>query len=111
MLEQALTSAELMSSVEDPSLRYALQVQDRIAKAIRYPLREQDLSVSGRVKVRLHLFRDGSLGQAIVSESSGVDAFDQEAIKVTEAQAPYPPFPSGLVQPDLWLEIPVLFRP
>ena len=110
-LEQALSSAELISSVEDPPLRYALQVQDRIAKAIRYPLSEHEPGFSGRVKVRLHLFQDGTLGQATVSESSGVQAFDTEALKAAEVQAPYPPFPSGLAQPDLWLEVPVLFRP
>lgn len=111
MLEQALSSAEVVSSVEDPSLRYALQVQERIARAIRYPLRESHQELSGRVKVRLHLFRDGTLGQATVSESSGTGAFDAEALKAAETQAPYPPFPPGLVQPDLWLEVPVLFRP
>jgi len=110
-LEQALSSAELISSVEDPPLRYALQVKDRIAKAIRYPLSEHEPGFSGRVKVRLHLFQDGTLGQATVSESSGVQAFDAEALKAAEVQAPYPPFPSGLAQPDLWLEVPVLFRP
>jgi pilus assembly protein CpaC len=111
ILEEALASAELISAVEDPSLRYALQVQDRIAKAIRYPIREQELGFSGRVKVRLHLFRDGTLGQSTVSESSGVEAFDMEALKAAETQAPYPAFPPGLAQPDLWLEVPVLFRP
>lgn len=111
ILEEALASAELISAVEDPSLRYALQVQDRIAKAIRYPIREQELGLSGRVKVRLHLFRDGTLGQSTVSESSGIESFDMEALKAAETQAPYPAFPPGLAQPDLWLEVPVLFRP
>lgn len=110
-LEQSLASAEVAAAVSDPTLRYALQIQERIAGAIRYPAREAELGMSGRVKLRLHLFRDGSLGQVVVVESSGIEVFDMEALKVAETQAPYPPFPSDLVQQDLWLEIPVLFRP
>ena len=110
-LEQSLASAEIAASVSDPTLRYALQIQERLANAIRYPAREAELGMSGRVKLRLHLFRDGSLGQVVVAESSGIEVFDMEALKVAETQAPYPPFPSDLVQQDLWLEIPVLFRP
>ena len=110
-LEQSLASAEIAASVSDPTLRYAVQIQERLANAIRYPAREAELGLSGRVKLRLHLFRDGSLGQVVVAESSGIGVFDMEALKVAETQAPYPPFPSDLVQQDLWLEIPVLFRP
>lgn len=111
VMEQALVSAEVAGSVADPILRYALQVQDRIAKSIRFPVREQELGMSGRVKLRLHIFRDGTLGQATVSESSGIQSFDAEAMKAAESQSPYPAFPPELVQQDLWVEVPVLFRP
>jgi TonB family protein len=110
VLEQALASAEVSGAVNDPILRYALQIQDRIAKAIRYPLREKELGMGGRVKLRLHLFRDGTLGRAMVSEPSGVEVFDLEAMKAAESQSPYPPFPSDLMQQELWVELPVLFR-
>jgi len=109
-VEQALAVAEVTASVDDPTLRYALQVQQQIAKAVRYPVRESELGMSGHVKLRLHLFRDGTLGRAVVSESSGIEAFDIEALKAAETQAPYPPFPSELQTQDLWLELPVLFR-
>ena len=110
-LEQALAVAEVTASVEDPTLRYALQVQDRIAKSTRYPVREKELGLSGQVKLRLHLMRDGTLRQAMVSESSGFESFDQAALRAAESQAPFPPFPSDLAQSALWLELPVLFRP
>jgi TonB family protein len=109
-LEQALAVAEVTASVEDPTFRYALQVQDRIAKSLRYPLREKELGMGGQVKLRLHLFRDGSLGRALVAESSGIESLDLEALKAAETQSPYPPFPSDLLQQELWLELPVLFR-
>jgi TonB family protein len=67
--------------------------------------------MSGRVKLRLHLLRDGTLQEAIVTEPSGMDVFDLEALRAAESQSPYPSFPSELPQEDLWLELPVLFRP
>ena len=110
-LEQALSSAEVAGSVNDPVLRYSLQIQDRIAKSMRFPAREKEMGLSGRVKLRLHLFRDGTLARAMVSQPSGIEVFDAEALKAAESQSPYPPFPSDIPQQDLWLELPVLFRP
>ena len=110
-LEQALSVAEVTASVENPVLRYALQVQERIAKSLRYPQREKELSINGQIKLRVHLLRDGTLKQATISESSGFESFDQAALKAAESQSPFPPFPSDVAQQELWLELPVLFRP
>ena len=118
-VEQALAVAEVSASetvattAHDPILRYAMAIQERIAKAIHYPGRERDRSISGQVKLKLHLFSDGTLGRALISESSGIEAFDLEALKAAEVQAPYPPFPPELSKQkrELWLELPVVFRP
>jgi TonB family protein len=110
-LEQALSSSDLPASGNDPVLRYALQIQDRIAKAIRYPAREREAGLSGRVKLRVRLLRDGTLAEAMISEPSGTELFDSEALQAVQRQAPYPPFPPELAQSDLSLEIPVLFTP
>ncbi len=109
-MEQALAIAEVTASVDDPKLRYALQIQERIAKAMRFPQRERELGMGGRVKLRLHIFADGTLGKATVTESSGIEALDAEALKAAETQAPYPPFANQLSGQDAWLEIPVIFR-
>lgn len=109
-LDEALAVVESTLWVQDPTLRYALQVQDRIAKVLQYPAREKKLGKSGQVKLRLHLRWDGTLEQALISEPSGIDAFDAQALKAAEDQSPYPPFPPELVQQELWLELPVLFR-
>lgn len=111
VLEEALAAAEVTASVDDPHLRYALQVQQKIAKQLRYPEREKELGIDGTVKLRLHLFADGTLGRVMVAESSGIEALDVEALKVTESLAPYPAFPSELSEADLWLEVPIIFRP
>lgn len=91
----------------DPVLRYAQQVQARVAASLRYP--PQEAGKSGHVRLRLHVVQDGALAEALVSEPSGVPRFDQEALSAARRQAPYPPIPSELGQPDLWLELPVLF--
>lgn len=109
--EQALATAEVAAAVENPVLRYALKVQERIAKSLRYPDREKSLGVSAQVKLRVHLLRDGTLKQALVAESSGFEGFDQAAVRAAKSQSPFPMFPADLVQQDLWLELPVLFRP
>lgn len=110
-LERALSVAEVTASVEDPRLRYALGVQERIAKAIRYPQRERELNLEGTAKLKLHLFSDGTLGRANVSQSSGIESLDLEALKAAESQAPYPAFPPQVPEKELWLEVPVIFRP
>jgi TonB family protein len=110
-LERALAVAEVTASVEDARLRYALTVQERIASALRYPQRERELNLDGTVKLKLHLFADGTLGRTAVTSSSGLEALDAEALKAAESQAPYPPFPSTVSERELWLEIPVIFRP
>lgn len=110
MIEQALASAEL-SALEDPRIRYALQIQDRIAQSLRYPAREHVLAVDGTVKLTLHLLADGSLGRAMVTESSGIEALDAAALNAAQLQAPYPAFPPSIVERELWLELPVIFRP
>lgn len=110
-LERALSTAEVTSAVDDPRLRYALQVQERISKSLRYPQRERELGIEGRVKLKLHLFADGTLGRVMVLESSGTEALDLEALKAAESQTPYPAFPSQLAERELWIEVPVIFRP
>jgi TonB family protein len=110
-LEQALALTPVTPPAEDPTLRYALQVQDRIAKSLQYPAHEKERGMGGQVKLRLHLLQDGTLGQALIAESSGIESFDQETLRVAQQQSPYSPFPPDLFQQELWLELPVQFRP
>ncbi len=113
-LEEALDVAQIHVTrpTQDPTLQYALTIQERIARAIRYPSDEEgDLGLGREVRLRIHVFRDGTLGRALVAESSGVEAFDREVLKATETQSPFPPFPAHMPQQDVWLELPILFRP
>ena len=110
-LEQAFAIAQVMAPVQDPTLQYALQVQEHIAKAIHYPPQHPFADREGHVKLRVHLLANGALKEALIAESSGSEVFDQEALRSARSQAPYPPFPPTISQQDLWLDIPILFRP
>ena len=110
-LEQALAVPPAGGPGEDARMRYARRVQDRIALALRYPDQERQRGIGGQVKLRLHVFRDGRLDQAVIAEPSGIEVLDQAALSAAQTQSPYPPFPAELVQSDLWLDLPVLFRP
>ncbi len=114
VLPEDLSVSELRPSApieEDPRLTYAMQVQEQIAQAIRYPLQERPFTGEGTVKLRLQLFADGTLGRAQIIQSSGTSLFDQEALSAAKIQAPYPPFPAELAERELWLDIPVVFTP
>ena len=110
-VEQALARTEIVAPpVDDPQLHYALSVQQRIAEGMRYPAEEQRIGMSGQVKLRVHLLKDGTLERVVLAESSGISALDQEALDATTRQSPYAPFPTELGRQDLWLELPVQFR-
>ena len=102
---------EVTVSVEDPRLAYLLQIQQVIAEHLRYPDKEEAQGIQGALKLRMHLYPDGHLAQAHVVQSSGVEAFDQEALRAARSLDPYPPFPAALLDPDMWIDVPVIFRP
>lgn len=100
--------------IPDPSeamRHYTLQVHERLAKAMRYPIEQWLQSHGTQVTLRLHLARDGTLKEALIVSPSGIEAFDQTALQTAQRQSPYPPFPSEVPQQDLWLELPVRFQP
>jgi len=112
-IEQAMAVARSNGggSSQDPALSYALLVQGQLAQGIEYPADAQAQGLTGRVKLRLHLLRDGTLERTEIAEPSGVEAFDRAALSAASAQAPYPAFPPELAQPDLSVEVPVVFGP
>jgi len=109
-LERSLAVAEVTASREDPRLQYVLKVQERILNALRYPKDDTSLKAGGRVTLKLHLLADGSLEQATVVESSGIESLDLEALEAARSQSPYPMFPQQVTERDLWLKLPVIFH-
>ncbi len=110
-LQQAKAVSQVTASSSDPYVNYARQIQQKITSAITYPDREKSLKTSGTVRLRLRLQPNGSLDKIELSQPSGTEAFDLEAVKAAKSQAPYPGFPSGISEKELWLEVPVVFQP
>ena len=88
---------------------YGLQVQQKIASAVAYPLAARENGWRGTVKVEMVIRNDGSLRGATVKESSGYDVFDQDAVNTAYMLAPYPSFPADLKGEQVSLVIPIVY--
>jgi TonB family protein len=89
---------------------YARMVQERISNAVIYPSEARAKALSGTVKVKLDILRDGTLSSAEVMKSSGEDILDQEAIQAAKTAAPYDAFTTGMKQKELIFTIPIVYN-
>jgi len=89
---------------------YARMVQVKISKAISYPQAAMGQSLSGTVKLKLHILKDGSLDSEELMESSGNDILDQDALHAAKTAAPYDAFTTGIDQDDLIFTIPIVYN-
>ncbi len=88
---------------------YVRGIQQKIAGAISYPQEAIENNVSGTVKLKLTIRRDGFLAGSVVSETSGQNIFDEDALNTAKALVPYPKFPKGLLQDSLTVTIPIVY--
>jgi len=98
------------TALMDEMTRYARMVQVKISKAITYPKAVMGQSMSGTVKLKLHILKDGSLDSEEVMESSGNGDLDQDALQAAKTAAPYEAFTSGMDQADLIFTIPIVYN-
>ena len=85
-------------------------VRDRIKQAQRVPPRVQNLDDEATTTVRFTLFKDGTIRNPVVSDSSGTKALDNAAIAAVQNAVPYPSFPEGQEGNSLRLELPIIFE-
>ena len=85
-------------------------VRDRIKQVQRYPPRVRNLDDGASATVRFTLFKDGTIWNPTVTDSSGSKALDNAAIAAVRNAVPYPPFPEGQEGSSLWLELPIIFE-
>ena len=85
-------------------------VRDRIKDVQRFPPRVRNLDDDTTTTVRFTLFKDGTIRNPIVSDSSGSKALDNAAIAAVQNAVPYPPFPEEQEGNSLRLEIPIIFE-
>ncbi len=88
---------------------YAQMIQAKISNAISYPYEALQNNWQGTVKLKLRILRDGTLATSAVSESSGHDVFDQDALNTAKIVAPYPAFPGDMAGEDLMVVVPIVY--
>ena len=85
-------------------------VRDRIKQVQRFPPRVRNLDEGASATVRFTLFKDGTIRNPTVTDSSGSKALDNAAIAAVQNAVPYPPFPEGQDGNSLRLELPIVFE-
>ena len=85
-------------------------VRDRIKQVQRFPPRVRNLNDGTSATVRFTLFKDGTIRNPVVSDSSGSTALDNAALAAVQNAVPYPSFPDGQEGNSLRLEIPIIFE-
>ena len=85
-------------------------VRDRIKQVQRFPPRVRNLDDGSTTTVRFTLFKDGSIKNPVVTDSSGSQALDNAALAAVRNAVPYPPFPEGQEGNSLRLELPIIFE-
>ena len=85
-------------------------VRDRIKQVQRFPPRVRNLDEGSSTTVRFTLFKDGTIRNPTVTDSSGSKALDSAAIAAVQNAVPYPPFPEEQEGNSLRLELPIIFE-
>ena len=85
-------------------------VRDRIKQVQRFPPRVRNLDDGAKTTVRFTLFKDGTIRNPTVTDSSGSTALDNAAIAAVQNAVPYPPFPEEQEGNSLRLELPIIFE-
>ena len=85
-------------------------VRDRIKQVQRFPPRVRNLDDGSTTTVRFTLFKDGTIKNPVVTDSSGLKALDNAALAAVRNAVPYPPFPEEQEGNSLRLELPIIFE-
>ena len=85
-------------------------VRDRIKQVQRFPPRVRNLDDGSTTTVRFTLFKDGTIKNPVVTDSSGSKALDNAALAAVRNAVPYPPFPEEQEGNSLRLELPIIFE-
>ncbi len=85
-------------------------IRDRIKQVQRFPPRVRDFEDGTSATVRFTLFRDGTIRNPVITDSSGSSALDNAALVAVRNAIPYPSFPEEQEGNSLRLEIPIIFE-
>jgi TonB family protein len=89
---------------------YARGLSKAVARQRHYPELAVRLGMQGTAHVHLRIRQDGSLMEPPrLVTSSGQEVLDTEALRMSEAAAPFEPLPGGAARTDAGFVIPVVF--
>ena len=75
----------------------------------RYPKRELEKGISGRVRVAVVIDRSGNIVSTSLLDSSEYEDFNDAAIKAITKTAPFPALPDAITGQTFEFSIPVSF--
>ena len=101
---------DLVSGSGDAAALYAQGVQKKILSGASYPYTAKEAGLTGTVKLRLTIQKDGGLVDAAIAETSGQDMFDEDALNTAQIMAPFDPFPAGISEDKLTMTVPVPYN-
>lgn len=67
---------------------------------INYPQEAKRQGISGKLMLSVDIHPDGSIGDIVVSQSSGYKLLDDAAVKIVNLAAPYAPIPPNVLGDD-----------
>ena len=109
MIESAPSSPKAKEPIATVQ-KYMQDIQVKISQNISYPYEALKNKWQGMVKLRLHILKDGTLVSANVVQSSGKQAFDDDALNAAKIAAPYAPFSKDMQASDLNVTIPIVYQ-
>ncbi len=90
--------------------KYGSLLAREFAKHKQYPRIAQMRGWQGTVRVRLEVDANGTVTSSTVSESSGYEALDKQALEMVKKASPLPMPPEALRHRPFTVTVPVLFR-
>jgi pilus assembly protein CpaC len=111
-LKPSISGASVIGDddIKDPVLRYAKIIQRRILENLTYPAAAKEAGFQGMVKLSLKINAQGDLLDAKVKEPSNYRLLDDNAAKIAQKVAPYPPFPPVIKEAELWVDVPIIYQ-
>jgi len=104
------TSSLSDDDIKDPVIKYAKIIQRKILENLTYPAAAKEAGFQGTVKLSLKLSAQGELLDSKVKEPSNYRLLDDNAIRIAQKIAPYPPFPPAIKEAQLWVDVPIIYQ-
>jgi len=108
--QKILGSIEQQDALEAAVNKYAEDVASFLKNNILYPWSAKQAGLEGTVVLNLHLAKSGDLMESNVSASSKLSVLDENALRLARQISPYPAFPRGISEQELWVQIPVVYN-